>query len=27
VGTLIAIELIFHGVSWIQFGLGMRRTA
>jgi uncharacterized membrane protein HdeD (DUF308 family) len=27
VGTLIAIELIFHGVSWIQFGLGLRRTA
>jgi uncharacterized membrane protein HdeD (DUF308 family) len=27
VGTLIAVELIFHGVSWIQFGLAMRRTA
>lgn len=27
VGTLIAVELIFHGVSWIQFGLTLRRTA
>jgi uncharacterized membrane protein HdeD (DUF308 family) len=27
VGTLIAIELIMHGVSWIQFGLTLRRTA
>ena len=27
VGTLIAVELIFHGVSWIQFGLALRRTA
>ena len=27
VGTLIAVELIFHGVSWIQFGLSLRRTA
>jgi uncharacterized membrane protein HdeD (DUF308 family) len=27
VGTLIAIELIFHGVSWIQFGLTLRKTA
>ena len=27
VGTLIAIELIVHGVSWIQFGLALRRTA
>jgi uncharacterized membrane protein HdeD (DUF308 family) len=25
VGTLIAVELIFHGVSWIQFGLALRR--
>lgn len=27
VGTLIAVELIVHGVSWIQFGLALRRTA
>jgi uncharacterized membrane protein HdeD (DUF308 family) len=27
VGTLIAIELIVHGVSWLQFGLTLRRTA
>jgi uncharacterized membrane protein HdeD (DUF308 family) len=27
VGTLIAVELIFHGISWIQFGLALRRTA
>ncbi len=27
VGTLIAVELIFHGVSWIQFGLALHRTA
>lgn len=27
VGTLIAVELIFHGVSWLQFGLALRRTA
>ena len=27
VGTLIAVELIFHGVSWIQFGLTLRKTA
>jgi uncharacterized membrane protein HdeD (DUF308 family) len=27
VGTLIAIELIVHGVSWIQFGLTLRKTA
>lgn len=26
VGTLIAVELIFHGVSWIQFGLALRRS-
>lgn len=27
VGTLIAVELIFHGASWIQFGLALRKTA
>ncbi len=27
VGTLIAVELIVHGVSWIQFGLALRRSA
>ena len=27
VGTLIAVELIFHGVSWVQFGLALRRPA
>jgi uncharacterized membrane protein HdeD (DUF308 family) len=27
VGTLIAVELIFHGVSLVQFGLALRRTA
>jgi uncharacterized membrane protein HdeD (DUF308 family) len=27
VGTLIAVELIVHGVSWIQFGLTLRKTA
>jgi len=27
VGTLIAVELIVHGVSWLQFGLALRRTA
>jgi uncharacterized membrane protein HdeD (DUF308 family) len=27
VGTLIAVELIVHGVSWLQFGLTLRRTA
>ena len=27
VGTLIAVELIIHGVSWIQFGLALRRSA
>jgi uncharacterized membrane protein HdeD (DUF308 family) len=26
VGTLIAVELIFHGVSWVQFGLALRRS-
>ena len=27
VGTLIAVELIMHGVSWIQFGLTLRNTS
>jgi uncharacterized membrane protein HdeD (DUF308 family) len=27
VGTLIAVELVVHGVSWIRFGLALRRTA
>ena len=27
VGTLIAVELVMHGVSWIQFGLALRKTA
>jgi uncharacterized membrane protein HdeD (DUF308 family) len=27
VGTLIAVELIMHGVSWVQFGLALRRSA
>jgi uncharacterized membrane protein HdeD (DUF308 family) len=27
IGTLIAIELIVHGASWVQFGLVLRRTA
>jgi uncharacterized membrane protein HdeD (DUF308 family) len=27
IGTLIAIELIVQGVCWLQFGLGLRRTA
>jgi uncharacterized membrane protein HdeD (DUF308 family) len=27
VGTLIAVELVFHGVSWVQFGLALRRSA
>jgi uncharacterized membrane protein HdeD (DUF308 family) len=27
VGTLIAVELVVHGVSWLQFGLTLRRTA
>jgi uncharacterized membrane protein HdeD (DUF308 family) len=27
VGTLIAVELVMHGVSWIQFGLTLRKTA
>jgi uncharacterized membrane protein HdeD (DUF308 family) len=26
-GTLIAVELIVQGVCWLQFGLGLRRTA
>jgi uncharacterized membrane protein HdeD (DUF308 family) len=25
-GTLIAIELIFHGAAWFEFGLGLRRA-
>jgi len=25
VGTLIAVELIIHGVSWIQVGLALRK--
>ena len=24
VGTLIAVELVIHGISWIQFGLALR---
>ena len=27
VDTLIAVELIVHGVSWLQFGLALRRSA
>jgi uncharacterized membrane protein HdeD (DUF308 family) len=27
VGTLIAVELVVHGMSWLQFGLMLRRTA
>ena len=27
VGTLIAVELIVQGVSWLQFGLALRRRA
>ena len=27
VGTLIAVELIVHVVSWLQFGLALKRTA
>jgi len=23
-GTLLGIDLIFHGVGWIQFGLALR---
>lgn len=26
-GTLIAIELIFHGAAWLEFGLSLRRLA
>lgn len=26
-GTLIAVELIFHGAGWFEFGLALRRTA
>ena len=25
IGTLIAIELVFHGISWIQFGLVLKK--
>ncbi len=25
-GTLIAIELVFHGIAWLQFGLVLKRT-
>jgi uncharacterized membrane protein HdeD (DUF308 family) len=25
-GTLIAVELIFHGAAWFEFGLALRRT-
>lgn len=25
VGTLIAVELIFHGAAWFEFGLALRR--
>jgi uncharacterized membrane protein HdeD (DUF308 family) len=25
-GTLIAIELVFCGIAWVQFGLALRRT-
>ena len=24
-GTLIAVELIFHGAAWVEFGLSLRR--
>jgi uncharacterized membrane protein HdeD (DUF308 family) len=24
-GTLIAIELVFHGIAWIQFGLALKK--
>ncbi len=27
VGTLIAVELIVHGVGWLQFGLALKRNA
>ncbi|MGH7154682.1 MAG: HdeD family acid-resistance protein, partial [Acetobacteraceae bacterium] len=26
-GTLIAVELIFHGAAWFEFGLALRRMA
>jgi len=26
VGTLIAVELVFHGISWLQFGLSLKRA-
>jgi uncharacterized membrane protein HdeD (DUF308 family) len=25
VGTLIAVELVFHGIAWVQFGLSLRK--
>jgi uncharacterized membrane protein HdeD (DUF308 family) len=25
-GTLIAIELVFHGIAWLQFGLVLKRS-
>jgi uncharacterized membrane protein HdeD (DUF308 family) len=25
VGTLIAVELVFHGFAWVQLGLGLKR--
>jgi uncharacterized membrane protein HdeD (DUF308 family) len=25
IGTLIAVELVIHGITWIQFGLMLRR--
>jgi uncharacterized membrane protein HdeD (DUF308 family) len=27
VGTLIAVELVFHGFAWVQLGLGLKRGA
>jgi uncharacterized membrane protein HdeD (DUF308 family) len=27
VGTLIAVELVVQGISWLQFGLALRRNA
>ncbi|MCB8879206.1 HdeD family acid-resistance protein [Acidisoma cellulosilytica] len=25
-GTLIAIELVFHGIAWVQFGFALKRS-
>ena len=25
IGTLIAVELVIHGITWVQFGLMLRR--